>query len=45
MKAITCKEVTKRFEEKKGESKTALDKVNLSLEEGGIYALLGRKGA
>ncbi len=45
MKAITCKGVTKRFEEKKGESKTALDQVNLSLEEGGIYALLGRNGA
>lgn len=45
MKAITCNGVSKRFEGKRGESKLALDNVSLSLEEGGIYALLGRNGA
>ncbi len=45
MKAMICKGVTKRFEERRGESKTALERVELSLEEGGIYALLGRNGA
>lgn len=40
MKAIECRNVTKHFGEKR-----VLEQLNLSLEEGKIYALLGRNGS
>lgn len=40
MIAVECKDITKKFG-----AETALDQVSFEMEEGGIYALLGRNGA